>query len=301
MLPLNYHHLYYFWITAKAGRISEACRRLLLSQSTLSTQIQQLERSFGKRLLHRSRKGVELSPDGRIAFEYCERIFSQGEELAAALQPGEGIGPSRLRLGVAGSISRHVVAQILERVYGIDRNVRVSILGGAADDIRQRLEKHRLDLVVSNTDFSSELGVEFRSRLVGSIPFHFVAVPKLAREVRRFPSDLANLPMLLMAPENPVRKEVDLFLCRHKVRVSVEAEIEDSELIQSLALRALGVATLGALTVRADLAQGRLVRLDARSSNIRQYVWFICGRHPKPNAALQALMQELMEGFQLRV
>ena len=25
MLPLNYHHLYYLWITAKAGRVSAAC------------------------------------------------------------------------------------------------------------------------------------------------------------------------------------------------------------------------------------------------------------------------------------
>ncbi|MEK6536767.1 MAG: LysR family transcriptional regulator, partial [Actinomycetota bacterium] len=146
MLPLNYHHLYYFWVTAKAGRISEACRRLFLSQSTLSTQIQQLERSFGKKLLHRGRKGVSLTSEGRIAFEYCERIFSQGEELASALHGG-GPAPARLRLGIAGSVSRHVVAQILERIYQIDRKLQVGILGGPHEDLRERLERHRLDLV----------------------------------------------------------------------------------------------------------------------------------------------------------
>jgi LysR family transcriptional regulator, transcriptional activator of nhaA len=300
MIPLNYHHLFYFWTTAKAGRVSEACRRLLLSQSTLSMQIQQLERSFGKKLLSRSRRGVELTPDGRIAFEYCERIFSQGEELASALQP-EGSAPARLRLGVAGPVSRSVVSRILESVYGAHRGLGVSIVGGTVEGARDRLERHRLDLVVSNVDFSSALGVEFRSRLVGTVPMHFVAVPKLKRLVKRFPSDLSKVPMLLMAPENPIRKDVDLFLCRHKVTVSVDAEIEDFDLIRSLALRGQGVAAMDALTARQDLSQGRLVRLDSRPTGIKEYVWFVSGRHPKPNPVLQRAMEELMERFEIGV
>lgn len=297
MLPLNYHHLYYFWVASKTGRISQACQRLFLSQSALSMQIQQLERSFGKKLLHRSRRGVTLTPEGRIAFDYCERIFSQGEELAAALQPGSAAVPARLRLGISSAISRHVVTQILDCIRKIDRAVKTSIFGGANEDLQERLGKHRLDLVVSNVDFSSELGVEFRSRLAGTIPIHFVAVPRLRAQVRRFPADLAKLPMLLMAPENPVRKEVDLFLCRHKVAVTVEAEIEDFDLLQFLALRGQGVASIDALTVRQDVAHGRLTRLQRGPASIKEYIWFICGRHPKPNPILQDVIQELMEGF----
>ena len=33
MIPLNYHHLYYFWVTAKSGSIAAAReRRLALAQ-----------------------------------------------------------------------------------------------------------------------------------------------------------------------------------------------------------------------------------------------------------------------------
>ncbi|MBI5625101.1 MAG: LysR family transcriptional regulator [Elusimicrobia bacterium] len=299
MLPLNYHHLYYFWMTAKAGRISRACQILLLSQSALSMQLQQLERSLAKKLLFRSRKGVSLTPEGRIAFEYCERIFSQGEELAAALQSGDDAAPPRLRLGIANPISRHVVSQILERVYRMAPRLRVGIMGGAHEDLRDRLEKHRLDLVVSNTDFSSQLGVEFRSRLVGTIPIQFVAVPKLGERIVRFPSDLSKLPMLLMAPENPVRKEVDLFLCRHEITVSVEAEIEDFDLLRLLALRGQGIAAVDALTVRQDVERGRLTKLHRKPLGLKEYVWFICGRHPKPNPILHRAMHELMEEFSI--
>ena len=39
-----FFELYYFWIIAKSGSISAATSRLLLNQSTLSQQLQQLQR-----------------------------------------------------------------------------------------------------------------------------------------------------------------------------------------------------------------------------------------------------------------
>ncbi len=300
MIPVNYHHLYYFWITAKAGRIGAASRELYLAQPTLSLQLKQLERTLGKQLLARSRKGVKLTPEGRIAFDYCERIFSQGAELVSALRPGQTLTPASLRLGVTGSISHHIVLQLLDHAYGIDRRVRVSILGGPLNGLREQLESHRLDLVVSSADFSSQMGVEFRSRLAGSIPIYFVAIPKLKAQVGRFPADLSRIPILLMAPDNPVRKDVDLFLCRHKTSVSVGTETEDSELIRFLALRGHGVAAMDALTIRDDIKLGRLMRLHRKDVGIKQNVWFICGRHPKPNPALRRIIQSLMEKFAIR-
>jgi len=301
MIPVNYHHLYYFWITAKAGRIGEAGRELYLAQPTLSLQLKQLERALGNQLLVRSRKGVKLTAEGRIAFDYCERIFSQGAELVAALRPEQAQRAAILRLGVAGPISRHVVLQLLEHAHKIDRRVRISILGGPFDNLREQLEKHRLDFVVSTTDFSSQMGVEFTSRLAGAIPICFVAIPRLKARAARFPADLSELPLLLMAPENPVRKDVDLFLCRHKISVSVATEIEDSELIRFLTLRGQGVATMDALTVRDDLKLGRLKKLHRKDIGIRQNVWFVCGRHPKPNPVLRRIIQSLMERFSIKV
>lgn len=301
MIPINYHHLYYFWIAAKAGRIGAASRELRLAQPTLSLQLKQLERSLGCLLLERGPRGVKLTPEGRIAFDYCERIFSQGDELAAALQSGGVSGPAVLRLGVTESVSRGAVTQALEHLHKLDAQLRVSILGASAEELRERLGKHRLDLVVSHVDFTPQLGVEFAGRLAGTIPVYFVGAPKVAARVVRFPSDLSRVPVMLMPSENPARKEIDLFLCRHAVAVSVDVETEDAELVRYLALRGKGAAALDALTVRDDLANGRLLKLHPRGPAIKERVWFICGRHPKPNAPLRRAIESLTGRFSLRV
>ena len=40
---LNYHHLYYFYVIATEGGVTEASRKLRLAQSTLSSQLKQFE------------------------------------------------------------------------------------------------------------------------------------------------------------------------------------------------------------------------------------------------------------------
>lgn len=296
MLPLNYHHLYYFWATARAGSIGGASRRLHLAQPTLSLQLRQLEASVGRQLLERGRRGVRLTSDGEIAFRYCERIFSQGDELLAELRPDGRGGAPRLRLGIAGAVPRAAVLLVLGHLQPL--GVRLSTSGGTAEELRRRLQGHRLDVLVTNFDAGPQLGVEFRSRKAGALPVHFVCAPRLARRVR-YPTGLAGQPMLLRTPEHPVRKEVDLLLCRRGIEVSVDAELDDPELLLALALRGQGIAAIDSLTARDALATGRLTRLDRRPSGIEESIWLAAGRHPKPNPGLQKAIESLMTGFRL--
>src|SRR5437588_3888993 len=145
MISLNYHHLYYFWTTAKAGSVTRASEQLLLAQPTMSLQIRQLEKALGKRLLDRHRDGVRLTEDGKVAFEYCERIFTQGEALLAAVKRGSAVGPVPLRLGVSRSLSREIVLRVLSFVSGIRPEAPVTISEGAAAELQDRLARHVVD------------------------------------------------------------------------------------------------------------------------------------------------------------
>ncbi len=47
-MPLNYHHLRYFWAVAHDGNLTRTAQRLNLSQSALSVQIKELEERLGR-------------------------------------------------------------------------------------------------------------------------------------------------------------------------------------------------------------------------------------------------------------
>ena len=93
MIPLNYHHLYYFYMIARAGSITKACETLLLAQATVSAQLQELEKAFGRPLFERRKKRLFLTEDGRIVLDYAESIFDLGRELQDTLRDKPREGP----------------------------------------------------------------------------------------------------------------------------------------------------------------------------------------------------------------
>lgn len=267
-LELNYHHLFYFWRCVHAGRITAAARELHLSQSALSLQLQSLERALGKRLLTRSRKGVELTPDGRLVYEHCERIFSAGDALAQALRGKPE--PAAVRLGVTANLGRDAVLAAVAALGGRPGEA-VSIYVGPRDDVRERLQKRRLDVALAGADFSPELGVPFRSSLVDTRPLLFVAAPALTRRWKAFPPKDEELPVLLRSRENPLREAVLSWLRSRGAKPSPVAESDDADLLCTLAEQGRAAAALPAVTVAAAVAAGRL-KVLARPP-VSQEIW----------------------------
>jgi LysR family transcriptional activator of nhaA len=319
MIPLNYHHLYYFWTVARSGSIAAATQRLYLSQPALSGQLGELEKFCGARLLERTHKGVALTWEGKIVFERCERIFAEGDELAAIIKNGFH-EPAVLRIGVHPAVPREVVLRVLDftrhsgknlrteglgrRAEGLGRRAeglgcRAAVFSGTLEGLCARLKRRVLDMLIVNSDCAAELGRERRARLAGELPVYFVASESIKKTIKRFPSDLTNAAMLLRTADNPVRVQVEHYLSRHRVAVRVEADSEDVDLLRRMAVEGRGVAALGALTVANDIKAGRLQTLHTTPVGITEPVWFVCDAQPRSNPAVRALTDKLMEDFSL--
>jgi LysR family transcriptional activator of nhaA len=301
MIPVNYHQLYYFWTIAKAGSYKAATEPLLLATSTLSLQISQLEKSLGMRLFERDRRGVTLTPQGRIVYEHCEKIFVEGEALLSTVRKGPQGIPLRLRLGVQDSISAWIILKLIDFVSSLEPGVQVSVFGGGQAELQERLRKHALDAVVTNFDYSVTLGQDFSSRLVAKIPISFIGTPKIKRQAKRFPQDLAKVPLLVRTTENPIRRSVDSYLRGHGVRPRIEIEIENPLLIRLLALQGRGVAVLDTLTINDDLKSGRLVKLHGKATRMEEYVWLLYNTRPKANPELARVMRGLAKDFEINL
>src|SRR6185369_6647398 len=124
----------------------------------------------------------------------------------------------------------------------------------------------------------------------GRLPVCFVANKELKRRIRRFPEDLPGVPMLLRPSENPVRKQVDRFLGRARIRCQIEADSDDVDLLRRLAMDGRGVAGFSRLSIEPDLKSGRLRLLHASPLGIQEDVWLISAIRPRSTDALKRLL-----------
>lgn len=271
-LDLNYHHLYYFWVCAKAGRVTSGAKELRLSQSALSLQLRSLERSLGRVLFDRTRTGLELTAGGKVVFEHCERIFAHGAALSAALRGGAGSNPTMIRLGVSSALGREAAMAFLQRLSGIEDS-SVTVYVGPRGDIQERLSRRRLDIAVSGADLAGALGPSFRSRRIETLPIGFMASPAVARSLAGFPKQGQRVPMLLRTQDYAPRLEVERFLRERGVVFSVVAESDDADILQTLARQGRGVVALHRMAARDDIDSGALVRIGPARTGLQHEIW----------------------------
>ena len=240
---LNYHHLLYFWTVAREGSIAAACRRLHLTQPTVSSQIKVLERPLKAKLFSRQGRSIVLTEAGRLVYRYADEIFSLGGELVDAVAgrtTGSGL---RFVVGVADTLPKLMVHRLLmPAVHLADEDVRVACIDGDPDQLLARLALHELDLVISDYPANPRLGLRAFNHALGDCGVSFFATADLARRYRRgFPQSLNGAPILLPAGNSALRPALDQWFDDLGIRPLVRGEFSDSALLKAFGARGEGL------------------------------------------------------------
>ncbi len=77
------NQIQYMIEVARTGSVNQAARNLFISQSALSNAIRSVEQEFGRKIFHRSSRGVTLTPFGKLFIAYITPISHQIEQLYA--------------------------------------------------------------------------------------------------------------------------------------------------------------------------------------------------------------------------
>ncbi|MDB5868439.1 MAG: transcriptional regulator, LysR family [Polaromonas sp.] len=240
---MNFKHLHYFWVTAKAGGIVRAGEQLHTTPQTLSGQIKLLEAWLGRQLFRKSGRQLELTDEGRLALGYADQIFTLGAEMETALRQASG-GRKTLdfRVGVADSVAKSVVYRLLEPALLIKEPVRLICSEGKFPDLLAQLALNRLDLVMADEPMSGRLSIKAFNHPLGSTPMSFFCTPALKALLKGdFPKCLNDAPMLIQGASSSVRKQLDSWLTRHQIHPRVIGEFDDGALMKAFGREGRGI------------------------------------------------------------
>lgn len=298
---LNYHHLLYFWTVAKEGTIAAACEQLHLTQSTVSTQIRDLEKALGERLFRRVGRNLALTETGHVVFRYADEIFSLGNELVEAVQGGPTSRSLRLNVGAQDTLPKLIAYRLLEPVFRLPESVRVVCHEGTPAQLLPRLSVHELDLVLSDAPVSPGIRVRAFSHLLGECGIRFFAAPPLARRLRKgFPKSLHGAPALLPAGSAAMRGTLERWFGLVGVRPSVAAEFEDIELMMAFGRHGRGFFPAHDAITKEIAADCRVESIGAIEGRNERFYAISVERqlkHPAVVAITEAARETLFAGI----
>jgi LysR family transcriptional activator of nhaA len=240
---LNYHHLYYFWVTAREGSLTRASKKLLLAPSTISTQIRALENNLGVDLFHRRGKRLVLTDRGRQAMLMGDEIFGLGKELLTAMQdPEPGTHTIHLRVGISDILHKWVAHRVLaDMLAAAGRPVHLVSRSDHPEQLAADLATHTLDVVLSDTSLGTREN-NLKAVQLARLQAVLVGVPELvSRYQPGMPGSLADAPWLMPAPGTNLRQGMDTWLDARGILPHIVAEFSDSALMKAFGRDGAGV------------------------------------------------------------
>lgn len=239
---LNYHHLLYFWVTAREGSIVKASAVLNLTPPTISGQISALEESLGEKLFEKSGRGLVLTEMGQVALRYADEIFALGREMRETLRGRPSSRRPRFVVGIADVVPKLIAFRLIEPAFRLPQQIEIICEEDDPQALLGALASHQLDLVISDAPVPAGAAVKAYSHLLGDSAIALFGTPELAKRYRRnFPASLDGAPILLPASGTEVRRMLDHFFETADIRPQIVAEFADSALMKICGQSGLGL------------------------------------------------------------
>ena len=244
-----------FTRVVELGGFSTAARAFRMTPSAVSKLVARLETRLGVRLINRSTRKLQLTPEGSAFYERALRILD--EISAAEREAAIGATPSGLlRVNTSVPFGLRLLLPLLPDFAKRYPDIKVEVV----------LTDLVVDLLEERADVAIRVGLMRESRLLarklGESRMVVVASPGYLNErgTPKTPDDLADHNLLRFGFakwENgwPFKIGGETIA----VMPSGNALVSDGEAMQHLAVAGMGLARLARFHVEADIKAGRLV------------------------------------------
>lgn len=297
MATLNYKHLHYFWVVAKAGGITAASERLHLTPQTVSGQISLLEEVLGFKLFSRARRRLALTDMGRVVMSYADEIFTAGEELEGVLRHPSGSRPLSIRAGVVDAVPKSVAFRLLEPAVRLPEAPRIVCREGKLADLMAELAVNRLDIVIADGPMPAGSNIKGFSHLLGECGLTFFATAKLAKKHKDpFPHSLDGAPFLLHGEDAMVRSRLLQWFHEQQVRPRIVGEFDDGALMKAFGQVGIGIFAATSAITEEVIAQYGVVAIGQTDAVTERFYAISAQRrltHPAVVAISSSARKEL--------
>ena len=285
-----------FVAVARHGSFAEAARRLGMTGSAVSKQVQRLENDLGARLFHRTTRQLSLTDEGSFLFERSAPLVEGIEEVGEMLA-GRKVNPEgSLRVSAPVALAQRVLKEPLTSFIMKNPGIHLHV----------ELSDRFVDLVGEGFDLAIRIGHLEDSSLVArrlaDVPMVLVGAPILLAEygTPKTPDDLSNIPFVHYGSDRNAQRLKLQKDSEEPVQIVTQARLStnNDQMMVSFARAGQGLILLPRFMVESELQNERLreVLPDYQLIPERKlYAVFPHGRHLplKTRVLIDFLVEEL--------
>lgn len=245
---------------AEVGNITAAAQALYISQSAVSQSIKQLERDLQTRLFARNSRGVTLTAEGQMLYEYVRSAMGLLETGEEKLSQTRELQMGQLTIGASDTVTSQFLLPYLDRFHRQYPAIHIQIISGRSHKVLGLLQSGKVDIAFASTPQEGASLETFPCLATHSI---FVAGAEYPCDFDHVYTleEIARFPLILLERKASSRLYLEKYFLQNGLHLNPEIELGARSLLVDLAAIGFGVAGVTEEFVRRELESGRLRKL----------------------------------------
>lgn len=284
-----------FYIVANNGSISASSDSLFISQPAITFQIKNLESQLGVSLFIRTKKGVTLTDEGKILYEYVKNgieSISNGENALANLK---NLDSGIIRIGASTTVSRHVLMQYLEIFHDKYPKIDIQIVNNLTDNLIKDLRNGNLDILILNLpmDENKDLKIipilDVQDIFVSNEKYYNLTNGKMNL------NDLNSYPLLFQKSPSNTRTYLNKYLKNNNVTLKPKIEVVSYNLIMDLVRAGFGIGYATKEFIMTELENKSLYEIEVIPAIPKRFIGVAIMNKKIPNYSVKKLIDMMLK------
>jgi len=207
--------LQFFVHLVKWHSFSKAADECMVSQSTLSAGIKELEHLLGVRLVERSTRQFSLTAEGREVAVRAEALLADAEDLARAVESRAPLS-GELHLGIIPTIGPFLMPKVMDSLAQAYPELEIYLREDLSSTLIDNLHRGNLDMILMAFPYPLD---DCDRMIIGEDYFQLVSAPSHRFATRkRIRIDELDASELLLLEDGHCLRDHALSACRRQSR-----------------------------------------------------------------------------------
>ena len=289
---MEFKQLESFAAVVRLNSFTKAAESLYMSQPTISTHIRALEEELGTRLIMRTTKNIEVTPEGVKLFEYAVNILELRDRMVSECSEG---AKKIIHLGASTIPSAYILPEILPEFGKLYPNAFFVIHQTDSRGVVEGLTDGVYDVGL--------IGMPCEKESIYSVPFckdRMVLITPVSEQYLNYQAEraepveiLRNSPVILRERGSGSKKSADFFLEQAGLsdsQLQVSARVNDPEAIKNLVAGGLGVSIISMRAARNFLREKRILAFELTDKTDSRDLYVTCRRDQMDRSTVRDFM-----------